>query len=258
MNTQVILKELNKNKKSFNFYERRPGKHQLVSPILHEDGDMVDIYLQDSPQGLEYVRVCDFGLALQRLSYNYEINTDSKRKIFNSILFNNGVQNDNGNLYLDSSVDKLYEGILQFAGCVQKVCSMDYWSREIIHSAFYDNLKQFIITELTEFHPESDIKPLGEQKKESSIFKVDWSLKWNKREFYLFGVRGTDKAKDSTVTLLECKKAQLSFISLIVHEDMENLRDKDRIYLTRNADKQYTDLNDFKKESIPDIKRMAS
>ncbi len=130
MNTQAILKELNKNKNRFNVYERRPGKYQLTVPILHEDGDMVDIYLQDSPQGKGYVRICDFGMALQRLSYNYEINTDSKRKIFNSILFNNGVQNDNGNLYLDSSVDKIYEGILQFAGCVQKVCSMDYWSRE--------------------------------------------------------------------------------------------------------------------------------
>ena len=257
MDTQKVLNSLNKTKNSFSLYERRPGKYQLTVPIIHEDGDMVDIYLQESPQGTGYVRICDFGLTLQRLSYSYDLNTPSKRKIFNSILINNGIQSDNGNLYLDSSIDKLYEGILQFAGCVQKVCSMDYWSKEIIYSAFYDNLKQFIITELQEFNPEPDIKPLEDRQKESFVFKVDWSLTWQKSGFYLFGVRGTDKAKDSTVALLEFKKANLSFISLIVHEDIENLRDKDRVYLTRNADKQYPRLSDFKKEGIPDMKRMA-
>ena len=35
----------------YDFYERRTGALQLIIPILHEDGDMVDIYLQDSPLG---------------------------------------------------------------------------------------------------------------------------------------------------------------------------------------------------------------
>ena len=254
MNTQDILKELNKNKKSFNVYERRPGKYQLTVPILHEDGDMVDIYLQDSPNGTEYVRICDFGMALQRLSYNYEINTNSKRKIFNSILLNNGIQNDNGNLYLDSSVDKLYEGILQFAGCVQKVCSMDYWSRETVQSTFYENLQSFILKELVKFNPLPKATPLSNYE----VIKVDWSLSWKGRQFYLFGVLGNSKAKDSAIALLEFKKAKLTFTSLIVHQDMEMLGNKETKYLTRNADKQYPILSDFKEEGIPDIKRLAS
>ena len=71
-----------------------------------------------------------------RLSYTYEINTAAKQKVFNSILLNNGVQEDDGNLYLDTSIDKIYESVLQFAGCVQKICSMDYWSREAKTSSF--------------------------------------------------------------------------------------------------------------------------
>ena len=47
-----------------NVYERRPGRHQLIVPILHEDGDMVDIYLQSSPLGDGYIRICDFGMSL--------------------------------------------------------------------------------------------------------------------------------------------------------------------------------------------------
>ena len=55
MDIKTILSSLNKTRKSFNIYERRPGKHQLIVPILHEDGDMVDIYLQKSSKGEKYV-----------------------------------------------------------------------------------------------------------------------------------------------------------------------------------------------------------
>ena len=262
MDTEKILSSLNRAKTSFNIYERRSGKYQLTAPILHEDGDMVDIYLQESPKGTGYIRICDFGMALQRLSYNYEINTPSKEKVFNSILLNNGVQEDNGNFYLDAPVDKIYENVFQFAGCVQKICSMDYWNRETIKTAFYENLKTFVLKELKEFNPHPDEKPLlnnqNIKNKETSVFKVDWSLQWEKRKFYLFGVLGSNKAKDSAIALLEFKKADLPFISLIVHEDIQNLKNKDLIYLTRNADKQYPNLNDFNQDGAKDIKRLAS
>ena len=256
-----ILDSLNKTRKSFDIYERRSGTYQLMVPILHEDGDMVDIYLQNSPKGENYIRICDFGMALMRLSYSYEINTDSKKRVFKSILYNNGIKEDNGNLYLDSPCDKFYENVLQFAGCVQKICSMDYWSRETIQSTFYEDLNSFILKELEEFNPQSNITPLSQNmdiQAETSVYKVDWSLSWSNRRFYLFGVTGSSKAKESTIALLEFKQAKLPFISLIVHENMESLGDRDRTHLTRNADKQYPSLADFNDTGSSDIKRLAS
>ena len=110
----------------FEVYERRPGNYQLVIPILHEDGDMVDVYLQDSPLGDEYVRICDFGMTLMRLSYTFDITTSTRQQILDSILINNNVRNNDGDLYLDAPVRLLYESILQFVGCTQKVCNMRY------------------------------------------------------------------------------------------------------------------------------------
>lgn len=241
-------------KTGFEVYERRPGKYQLIVPICYEDGDMVDIYLQDSPKGGNHIRICDYGMALMRLSYTYEISTDSRQRIFDSILINNGVQNDRGNLYLDASSEMLYEGILQFAGCVQKVCNMRYWSREIVRSTFYEDLKKYTTTELQSFTPKPDIYPLPDY----DIIGVDWSLTHNNRNLYLFGVHSNDKAKNAAILLLELQKANLPFISLIVHEDMEELGRKERLYLTRNADKQYPSLNDFQEMASLDIPRLAS
>ena len=54
----------------------------------------------------------------------------TRLRIFDDILINNQVANDDGNLCLDVPVGTLYEGIMQFAGCVQKVCNMRYGARE--------------------------------------------------------------------------------------------------------------------------------
>lgn len=247
-----LLRERARN--GFDLYERRPGKHQLIVPILHEDGDMVDIYLQDSPKGEDYVRICDFGMALMRLSCTYEINSPARERIFDSILVNNGVSNDEGNLYLDIPPEMLYEGVLQFAGCVQKVCNMRYWSREIVRSAFYDDLKNYTATELALFHPQPDVCPLPSYE----IIRVDWSLTYHERSFYLFGIGSGDKAKNVAISLLEFQKAKLRFISLVVHEDMEELGRKERQYLTKNADTQYPTLADFREKAHSDIPRLAA
>ena len=233
-------------------YERRAGKFQLIVPIRHEDGDMIDIYLQDSPRGNGHIRICDFGMTLMRLSYTLDLNTPTRERIFDSILMNNGVANDDGNLYLDTQMELLYESILQFAGCAQKVCNMRYWNRENIRSAFYDDLEDYITTKLTQFSPVPDHSPLPDYP-----ISVDWSLTHNSRNLYVFGVRGNDKAKNVAISLLEYQKAQLPFISLVVHEDIEDLGRKERLYLTRNADNQYPVLNDFKERGVADIDRIA-
>ena len=253
MDIARLVTSLNEAKLTdFSFYERRQGRYQLIVPILHEDGDMVDIYFQESPLGDSYVRICDFGLTLMRLSYTYDISTATRRRIFESILINNGVRNDGGNLYLDSSVNMLYESILQFAGCAQKVCNMRYWGREVVRSAFYDDLNDYVATDLSRFNPLADQFPIPKYP-----ISVDWSLTHNVRNFYLFGVRGNDKAKNVAIALLEFQKVQLPFISLVVHEDMEDLGRRERFYLTSNADIQYPALNEFRERVASDIDRFA-
>ena len=233
-------------------YERRPGDFQLILPILHEDGDMVDIYLQDSPLGEGHVRICDFGMTLMRLSYTLDM-TETRRRILDSILTNNRVNNSNGNFYLDAPIGMLYESILQFAGCVQKVCNMRYWGREAVRSAFYDDLREYVTTELREFSPSRDLTPL-----QNYPISVDWALSHNRRNLYVFGVRGNDKAKVVAIALLEFQKARLPFVSLVVHEDMEELGRKERLYLTTNADTQYPALDDFRERVVADIRRFAA
>ena len=236
-----------------NFYERRPGIHQLIVPIFHEDGDMVDVYASDSPRGEQYVRICDFGMALMRLSYTFDVTTPTHERILSDILANNGVQESDGNLYLDAPIDMIYESVLQFTGCVLKVCSMDYWGRETVRDAFYDDLADFISSEMKRFSPMRDHAPL-----EDDLYSVDWLLRHGGRNLYVFGVRGDDKARNVTISLREFQKARLQFVSLVVHEDMEELGRQSVRYLTKNADKQYQTLEDFQETAVRDVERVAT
>lgn len=253
MNINSIRESLkNPLSAGFDLYERRPDNLQLILPIHYEDGDMVEIYLTDSPKGEEYVRVCDYGLTLMRLSYTFDISSPARQQIFENILINNGLANDEGNLFLDTPLSRLTESIFQFAGCAQKVCNMRHWKRESIRSAFYDDLKDYITAELTVFSPSAELFPLAGYPTE-----VDWSLTFKGWSFYVFGVHSNNKAKDVALALLEFHKAQLPFISLIVHEAMETLGQKEQLFLTRNADKQYPGLADFQETSARDIPRLA-
>ena len=237
-----------------NFYERRPGIHQVIIPIFHEDGDMVDIYVHDSPMGDGYVRICDFGMTLMRLSYTFDVSTPTRERILESVLINNGVKRGDDGLYLDAPIGVVYQSMLQFAGCVQKVCNMRYWNRETVRSAFYDDLNEYVESEMKRFSPVQNYAPLAG----NDVLSVDWFLQHNGRDLYVFGVRGNDKAKDVTISLLEFQKARLSFISLVAHEDMDDLGKREKRYLTDNADLQYSTLSTFRERGVADIFRVAA
>src|SRR6478735_3335402 len=90
-------------KKDFNgrvtIKQKRPGIYQLLLPIYHEDGDMIDLFI--TPVGENKFALCDYGLTLQRLSYSYEIDTENKESILQKILSENSLTEQEGNICLE-------------------------------------------------------------------------------------------------------------------------------------------------------------
>ena len=72
--------------------EKRPGIYQLLLPIYHEDGDMVDIFIKQKEN--DKYTLCDFGLTLQRLSYTYDIDSENKESILQRILLENSLSEE--------------------------------------------------------------------------------------------------------------------------------------------------------------------
>lgn len=237
-----------------NTYTRRENLIQLIIPVYHEDGDMVDVYLENCPDKNKNIRILDCGMTLMKLSYTYDINSPSKEKILNTILAQNGVLNQDGNLYLDTSAEFVYQNIMQFVGCQQKILNMRLWQREIVKSVFFEKLEEFIEFDLKCFKPKKSVIPL----KDYPVLEVDYSFEFTKKPFYLFGVNNKDKAKNSAIALLEFQKAKLPYISMIVHENIQDLSKKDQVYLTQNSDKQFPTLENFQEIGASTLERLAA
>jgi hypothetical protein len=110
------------------FRERRPGIQQLLAPLYYEDGDMVDIYLELPGNGENRVRICDFSMTLMRLSHSFDVDTPNKERIFQRILSENQIKEENGNLFLETDVVSLYPAVLQFAQGVEKSATCGFSS----------------------------------------------------------------------------------------------------------------------------------
>ena len=224
------------------FREKRPGIMQVVAPLFHEDGDMIDIFLDLPASENAPVRISDHGLTLMRLSYSYEIDTPTKRKILDRILAENGVQEDRGRFYIETAPERLYPAMLQFAQTVAKVSNMQAFKREVIRSLFYDMLGDFVKSTLVRYSPTEDYLPIPARDE----LEVDWRFDLKPREIFLYGVRDNAKARLAALACREFQRENVVFRSVIVHEDFENgLSKKDQARITNAADKQFTSLTDF-------------
>ncbi|MBI4725661.1 DUF1828 domain-containing protein [candidate division TA06 bacterium] len=233
------------------FREKRPGINQLLAPFYHEDGDMMELYLEASKVNGGKIRVCDHGMTLMRLSYSFELDTENKQRIFNKILTENQVGVENGNIYLETSPEAIYPAVMQFVQAIAKVSNMRIYKREVIQSLFYEMLEEFIEEKLAKYNPSSKVFPIEDR----DDLEVDFAFEISPRPIYLFGVKDTSKARLVTISCLEFQKKKLPFKSYIVHEDFEELPKKDRTRITSAADKQFPSLDDFRLNAESYIER---
>lgn len=227
------------------FRPRQDGVLQLIAPLYHEDGDMIDIFLEESPIDPAKVRVSDYGMTLMRLSYSFDLNTPNKERIFQRILSENHVQMEGGSLILDVLPEYLHPAILQFAQTVAKVSNMRLYRREVVQSLFYEMLTEFVEESLGEFHPSEKTLPIPNR----DDLEVDFQFDLRPHPVYLFGVKDATKARLATISMLEFQKQHLPFKGYVVHEDFDALPKKDRTRITSAADKQFVSLDDFRENA---------
>lgn len=233
--------------------EKRPGVTKLIVPMFHEDGDMVDIFLEELPDGR--IKVSDHGLSLMRLSYSFDIDTENKDRIFKRILDENRVSEDHGNLFVDVNPNQLYPAVLNFGQTVAKIANMSLYRREMIANLFYEMLREKVEHNLIDYAPRENVTPIPQREE----LTVDYAINC-RVPIYLFGVRERETAKLrlTAVACLEFQKAKLNFRSVVVHQDFESLSKADRQIITNAVDKQFTSLDEFDATGHEAIERLAA
>ncbi len=234
-----LLKEQFNNR--IDFQEKRPGIIQLMAPFYHEDGDMLDIFIEEAPEPGK-IRVCDHGMTLMRLSYSYDIDTPNKEQIFQKIISENGVYETEGTIFIDTLPNYLYPSVLQFSQAVAKVSNMSLYKREVIRSLFFELLAEFVDSNLKKFNPIPNSYPLETR----DDLVVDYMFDVKPRPIFLYGIKDNSQARLAAISCLEFQRNLVQFKSIAVHEDFDNLSKRDRKIITNILDKQFTNLDEFK------------
>jgi len=237
------------------FKEKRPQLYQILAPIFHEDGDMIDLFIDLRANDQANIRLTDGGLTLMRLSYSFDIDTPNKRRILQKILQENRIELERGELTLETTANSVLPNMLAFAQVIAKVTSLNFLKRQIISSLFYEMLADFIREGLSQFKPIPRYFPF----KDRPELEVDWLFPFDRRPVFLFGVKDSSKARLAAISCLEFQRREVPFRSLIVHEDFEDgLRKSDQRIITSAADKQFTSLEDFRENGPRFLQREAA
>ena len=210
---------------------------QLYAPFFHEDGDMYSIYIDETEDGAVVIR--DFGNTLMRVSYTFEIDTDNKRNILERIASSNNAILEDGELMIRSTLSTLPADVLRFSQVIAKVSNVKILRREIVRSMFLEEFGTFVADELKEYK----IQPKYAPTDDPDLF-VDFAIP-SKRSLYVFGVDSDIKAQKVIISCLNFQKMNLSFRSIIVHKQFDDLAKFSRNQITNIADKQYTSLDEF-------------
>ena len=246
-----ILENIKENFNNHVFLsEKRKNVYQLFLPIFHEDGDMVDIFIQ--PEENNNYKLCDCGMTLQRLSYSYDIDTPNKEAILDKIITENGLTEENGNICLTTTPDTIYTDIMHITHAFTKIGSMRYFKRAVIEHLFFEQLTKFVIEDLAEYNPKTEVQPLSNR----DDLEADFEFRPNGLPVYMFGVKDAFKARLATIAILEFQKANLDFRNIVVHENFDLLPKKDRSRLTNACEKQFTTLEEFKLSARDYLGRM--
>ena len=243
------LEDLKKDFTGIDFREKRPNLFKVIIPFFHEDGDMYDIFIEESPTNRDLIRISDYGLTEMRLSYVLDLDTEHKKEVFQDIVSQNRCSMDNGNIFLDVRPDQFTIGIYQFAQTISKITNMEIISRESLKSYFNELLEQFIFSNLDKYKIRKNTQPTDDVD-----LTVDYEIPAEK-PIYIFGVKDDSKASKVVIACLQFQAACLPYRSLIIHENFDKLSSFNKNQITNIGDKQFTTLNEFEKQGISYIKR---
>lgn len=227
--------------------------YRLYLPVFHEDEDMLSIYISKDTNSSEFI-VHDYGNTLLRLSYSFNLDSDHKNEILNNIISSYGAILAEDDIQMKTYHQNIAQTVLQYTHLVAKVSNIEILRRETVKSLFYENLSDFIQTELNEYSPIHMYKPIIKR----DDLAADWAINSSHKPFYLFGVKDNRKANDVTICCLEFWKARLPFNSIIIYEDFQSIGRTEQTRLTNVADKQFTSLDDFKSDGAQYIKRFSA
>tara|TARA_R110001606_G_scaffold30344_3_gene93812 strand:+ start:695 stop:1474 length:780 start_codon:yes stop_codon:yes gene_type:complete len=222
----------------------RPGNIARVSlPLSMRDGDLLTAYIKPIAGGW---RVSDAGGTMMRLSYEHDLTKffqGTKKRLFDMIMAEHGLTEDDGDIYVEVSADRLMKGLFSLAQGMTRVEDLGLWTRQRVESTFYEDLEAY----LHSFLPaEGIIKDYIVPKLPGAeMYPVDYFIPTKGRPLYLFGVNNKEKAMLVTIVLQHLAQLHHDYDSMVVCANLDDIPKPDRNRMVVAANDIIPSVADF-------------
>ena len=214
----------------------------VQTPFYFPDGDTYQIYLKEMPGGI--LRLTDMGHTLMHLSYENDVDkfrTGTRGVLFQQILSEMFIGEDNGEFYIETTIDGLPIAILRFGQALTKINDLTFLNRARTESTFYEDLKESLEKIIPSDKVQPDYVYVGMDN--ATDYPIDYYIEGKHAPLYVFGVPGKDKARLTTIVLERLLRAKVDFDSLIVFSDQSSIPSSDLARLTNTGGEMIASLD---------------